>query len=56
MVQGLRPALSGQAAAPSDPRTIHEHFLVSHQVELIASLVLIGVGAALMTFPLRYLA
>jgi hypothetical protein len=56
LVQGLAPALTGKAAANVDPRTIHEQFLVHHQVTLIISLVLIGAGAALMTFPLRYLA
>jgi hypothetical protein len=56
LIQGLGPALRGKQAALADPRTIHEHFLVNHQVTLIIALVLIGLGAALMTFPLRYLA
>jgi len=56
ILQGLAPALRGQRAAPIDPRTIHEHFLVNHQVTLIIALVAIGLGAAAMSVPLRYLA
>jgi hypothetical protein len=56
LLQGLAPALGGKKAANVDPRTVHEQFLVHHQVTLIISLVLIGAGAALMIFPLRYLA
>ena len=56
LLQGLAPALSGRAAANPDPRTIKEQFLVNHQVTLIIAVALIGIGAGLMTFPLRYLA
>jgi len=56
ILQGLAPALSGQAAAGTDPRTVHEHFLVNHQVVLIVALLLSALGAVAMTFPLRYLA
>jgi hypothetical protein len=56
LLQGLAPALQGLASAKRDPRTVHETFLVHHQVTLIIALVAIGLGAAVMTFPLRYLA
>lgn len=56
LLQGLRPALKGLAAAAVDPRTGQEQFLVHHQVSLIIAVVLGGLGAAAMTFPLRYLA
>ena len=54
--QGLRPALSGLAAATVDPRTAQEHFLVHHQLPLIASLVIGSVAWIGVSFPLRYLA
>ncbi|MGH2852342.1 MAG: hypothetical protein ACRDLP_17230, partial [Solirubrobacteraceae bacterium] len=56
LLQGLRPALKGLAAAAVDPRTGQEQFLVHHQLSLIIAVVLGGLGAAAMTFPLRYLA
>ncbi len=56
LLQGVRPALNGLAAAAVDPRTAQEHFLVHHQLPLIASLVLGAVGWVAVSFPLRYLA
>jgi hypothetical protein len=56
ILQGLRPALHGLAAAAVDPRTVHEQFLVSHQGPLIASFLISNIGALGMLVPLRYLA
>jgi hypothetical protein len=56
LLQGLAPALRGQAAALVDPRTVHEQFLVNHQVRLIIGLLISSLGAIAMIFPLRYLA
>jgi hypothetical protein len=56
LLQGLAPALHGQAAALVDPRTAHEQFLVNHQVTLIIALLVSSLGAIAMIFPLRYLA
>lgn len=56
ILQGLTPALHGQVAAAIDPRTVHEQFLVHHQVSLIAAFVISNLGALAMIVPLRYLA
>jgi hypothetical protein len=56
LLQGLAPAMHGKAAALVDPRTVHEQFLVHHQVTLIIALLLSALGAIAMIFPLRYLA
>ncbi len=56
VLQGLAPALHGLAAAPMDPRTVHEQFLVHNQVALIAAFLVSNLGALLMIPPLRYLA
>jgi hypothetical protein len=56
VLQGLYPAFHGMAAAMTDPRTIHEQFLVAHQYSLIASFVISNLGALGMLVPLRYLA
>ena len=56
VLQGLAPAFSGLRAAAIDPRTVHEQFLVHHQVALIAAFVISNLGALAMIVPLRYLA
>jgi hypothetical protein len=56
VLQGLAPAFHGMAAAMTDPRTVHEQFLVAHQYSLIASFVISNLGALGMLVPLRYLA
>jgi hypothetical protein len=56
LLQGLAPALRGVAASATDPRTVHERFLVSHQVTLIIALLLSALGAVAMILPLTYLA
>jgi len=56
MLQGLAPAFKGMAAATIDPRTVHEQFLVHHQVSLIVAFVISNLGTLLMILPLRYLA
>jgi hypothetical protein len=56
VLQGLEPALHGLRAAAVDPRTVHEQFLVHHQVALIAAFVISNLGALAMIMPLRYLA
>jgi len=57
LLQGLTPAFHHLAVAAVDPRTVHENFLVNHQVALIVAFVLSYlVGAGAMVVPLRYLA
>jgi hypothetical protein len=56
VLQGLEPALRGLRAAAVDPRTVHEQFLVHHQVALIAAFLISNLGALAMIMPLRYLA
>jgi hypothetical protein len=56
VLQGLQPALDGLRAAAVDPRTVHEQFLVHHQVALIAAFLISNLGALAMIMPLRYLA
>ena len=56
VLQGLEPALHGLRAAAVDPRTVHEQFLVHHQVALIAAFLISNLGALAMIMPLRYLA
>jgi len=56
VLQGLAPALHGLSAAAIDPRTVHEQFLVHHQVALIAAFLISNLGALAMIAPLRYLA
>jgi hypothetical protein len=56
VLQGLAPAFKGLAAAAIDPRTVHEQFLVHHQVPLIAAFVISNLGTVAMILPLRYLA
>ena len=56
VLQGLVPAFHGLAAAGTDPRTIHEQFLVGHQYALIASFLISNLGALGMLVPLHYLA
>jgi hypothetical protein len=55
LLQGLRPALHGAAAAAVDPRTAGLRFLVHDQVPLLAASLIAALGAVAMTFPLRYL-
>jgi hypothetical protein len=55
LVQGLAPALRGQAAARVDPRTIELSFLDHHALESILFSVVIAVGLAAMRWPLVYL-
>jgi hypothetical protein len=55
LVQGLAPALRGQAAARVDPRTIELSFLDHHAVESIVLSVVIAIGLAAMRWPLVYL-
>jgi hypothetical protein len=56
VLQGLEPALHGLRAAAVDPRTVHEQFLVHHQVALLAAFLISNLGALAMIMPLRYLA
>jgi hypothetical protein len=56
VLQGLAPAFKGMAAATIDPRTVHEQFLVHHQVPLIVAFVISNLGTLAMILPLRYLA
>lgn len=56
ILQGLAPALNGQAAAKIDPRTVHEQFLVHHQVALLVAFAISNLGTLTMILPLRYLA
>ncbi len=56
ILQGLAPAFKGLAAAAVDPRTVHEQFLVHHQVALIGAFLISNLGALAMLAPLRYLA
>ncbi len=56
LLQGLAPAMKGLAAAPIDPRSAHERFLVNHQLPLIIALLVSSLGALAIIFPLRYLA
>jgi hypothetical protein len=56
ILQGLAPALHGQAAAKIDPRTVHEQFLVHHQVALLVAFAISNLGTLMMILPLRYLA
>jgi hypothetical protein len=56
VLQGLAPAFKGLAAATIDPRTVHEQFLVHHQVALIVAFVISNLGTLAMILPLRYLA
>jgi hypothetical protein len=56
VLQGLEPALHGLRAAAIDPRTVHEQFLVHHQVALLAAFLISNLGALAMIMPLRYLA
>jgi hypothetical protein len=55
VLQGLAPAFNGQAAARIDPRTVHEQFLVNHQVPLLAAFAISAIGTLAMIVPLRYL-
>jgi hypothetical protein len=56
ILQGLAPAFHGQAAAQIDPRTVHEQFLVHHQVALLVAFAISNLGTLTMILPLRYLA
>jgi len=55
VLQGLAPALNGQAAAHVDPRTVHEQFLVHNELALMAGFVISCIGVFGMIVPLRYL-
>jgi hypothetical protein len=56
VLQALTPAFHGLGAAATDPRTVHERFLVQHQATLIIALAISSIGALAMIMPLRYLA
>ncbi len=55
ILQGLAPALHGQAAAGVDPRTVHEQFLVHNEWALMAGFAISCIGVLAMVMPLRYL-
>ncbi|MGI8801785.1 MAG: hypothetical protein ACR2KV_06370 [Solirubrobacteraceae bacterium] len=55
VIQGLSPALHGQAAAAVDPHTARLAFIDHHALGLILAAVLVAVGTAGMIPILRYL-